>query len=141
MKKLLIISILLVFALRIFGQAVAPEVALSKEYYLEKSKHRKAAAWTFLGIGTAAIGGGLLIATAHSDDPIDEFGNALSGTFLITAGTLLDFISVPLFIGASKSRKHAAEVTTSIKMEDISPAVGSAFHQSTAPAVSVKYRF
>lgn len=141
MKKLLISSFFVVLALQIFGQTVRPEVPLTKDYYLEKSKNQKTAAWTFFGIGTAAIGGGLLIATAHSNDPYKEFEGALTGSFLIACGMLSDLISVPLFIGASKSKKHAAEVSTSIQLEELPSVIGYSLGQTAAPSIAVKYRF
>lgn len=141
MKKLLISFIFIVLALEITGQSAIPEAPLSKEYFHEKSKRRKTAAWTFFGIGTAAIGGGLLIATPHRDDPLSELGGVYSGSLLVVGGIFADLISVPLFISASKSKKQAAAFSASIKIEDLSPALGSVLHQNAAPAVSMKFRF
>ena len=141
MKKLLISSIFLVLALQIFGQAIRPEVPLTRDYYLVKSKRQKTAAWTFVGIGTAAIGGGLLIATAHRDDLGSEVAGIYSGALLMVGGMAAELISIPLFIGASKSKKHATDVSTSIQLEELPPVIGFSLGQTTAPSIAVKYRF
>jgi hypothetical protein len=141
MKKLLICSILLALGIKIFGQAVSPEVPLASNVYLEKSKHQEATAWTLFGIGTGAIAGGTMIASITSGDLENDIGDALGGGMLIFTGIVLDLVSIPFFVGASNNKKHATKVSTSIKFEDLEPLVRSDFHQASVPAFSVKFKF
>src|SRR4030095_9061607 len=51
MRKIIVFSLFVVSFLSCFSQQTNPSNALTKEEYLQKSKHQKTAAWVLLGGG------------------------------------------------------------------------------------------
>jgi hypothetical protein len=141
MKKYLLPAMMLFIVFNSFGQANQQPTLLKADDYLYKSKRLRTTGWTIFGIGTTAITGGLIIANAHIDDPIDDIEAAFSGGFLIASGALMDLVSIPFFAGASINKTRARKLRTSIRYEDIAPEVGMVCHQNAVPAIAVKYRF
>ena len=55
MKKIFVLTSLLVFTTASFGQQVVPKQPLTQADYLKKSKKQKTAAWILTGAGTACL--------------------------------------------------------------------------------------
>lgn len=107
MRYSLIISLISLFITNVCGQQVTPGDTLTREDYLLKSKKKETAAWTVLGIGTAAIAGGILISVGENDDINSVYTTTFTGIPLVLTGVLLDLISIPLFKSARKNKKRA----------------------------------
>ena len=141
MKKLLISSVLLAFALNIFSQTVSHKDSLTSKEYLEKSNRQKKTARILLGIGGTAIVAGGLISVGNNDDLDGQLATAFSGIPLMVVGGILSLISASTFQASRNNTKRATEVSTSLKIGEVTPMVGGAFIQNTCPTVSVEYRF
>ncbi len=71
MKKIIISLTLLLFIVNLFGQTPA----LSKDYYLKKSKNQKTVGWVMLGGGVAMTTIGIVIAGGQTNNQLnDPFG-------------------------------------------------------------------
>jgi hypothetical protein len=114
MKYALSFTLLFLFGMNAFGQQSLPEDTLTSEHYLKKSKKQNTVAKVFLGVGTAAVVGGVLISTAPDDDVGKVLSTVFIGVPLILAGVVLDLVSIPLFKSASISKKRARELDTSL---------------------------
>lgn len=118
MKVLLLILIVFVFIAKTYCQnAEAP--ALSKAYYLQKSKTQKTVAWVLAGSGTVMMIAGTIINTDQNlDNVIGAFADEAStnenkGLWLCYVGGAAAITSVPFFISSHKNKKRAASVALS----------------------------
>jgi len=134
MKKIIILTILLILASTTFGQQTKTSLALTKQDYLQKSKRQKTAAWILLGGGSALAITGLLINNQASLD------NA--GTTAIVAGIgVLSMIgSIPLFIASGRNKRKAMAMSASLKLENTSAIQGYKMVHTSYPALSVKIK-
>ena len=134
MKKIIILTILLILASTTFGQQTKTSLALTKQDYLQKSKRQKTAAWILLGGGSALAITGLLINNQASLD------NA--GTTAIVAGIgVLSMIgSIPLFIASGRNKRKAMAMSASLKLENTSAIQGYKMVHASYPALSVKIK-
>jgi hypothetical protein len=115
MKNAIICAILLVMAAPSFCQETKPSKPVTREDYLEKSKHQKSTAWILLGGGTALIGTGLLI----GDRQQSSFDQAATGAIIAIIGFLSAIGSIPLFIASGKN--HRKGLSLSFKNETAPP--------------------
>ena len=121
--------------------------AFSKEYYLQKSKNQRTAAWVLLGGGTAMlITGSVIAANAVANDLtfVETLGTQGSpssgeaaGAFAIV-GLTADLVSIPLFISAS-SNKHRAKVAIANQTVYLPP--NTAFAVRATPALKITIGF
>lgn len=111
MKKIVFSLILLLFVAKSFSQSTA----LSKDYYLQKSKNQKTVAWVMLGGGVAMATAGLVITNKHvNDDPFEALNNlgTTSGSAILTiAGIGSALGSIPFFISSAKNARKAAKIS------------------------------
>lgn len=108
MKKIICLPLFLLFSISIFSQQ-SQSPALSKEYYLQKSKNQKTTGWVLLAGGTAiAIGGGILFGNS---DFLSGDSNADAGGYLMLGGIAADLISIPFFISSAKNARKAASLS------------------------------
>lgn len=117
MKKLLISSVLLAFALNIFSQTVSHKDSLTSKEYLEKSNRQKKTARILLGIGGTAIVAGGLISVGNNDDLDGQLATAFSGIPLMVVGGILSLISTSVFDASRKNKKRAEEAASSIRID------------------------
>ena len=108
MKKFILSTMLLSFTINSFSQ-VEKAPKLSKEYYLQKSKNKKTAAWILLGGGTAMMVGGLIAFGNNWDNSDSYTATDISGFFAI-GGFFADIVSIPFFVSAHKNKIRAARV-------------------------------
>jgi hypothetical protein len=111
MKKTIITLTLVITAIFSFSQTV-PDDVKTKDYYLNRSRHQKTAAWIMLGSGVALTGVGLAVAAGETVDY--AFGNSNSsnaGGVLAVVGIASALGSIPFFISASHNRRKAAGIT------------------------------
>ncbi len=113
MKKIFFTLTLLLFMIKSFSQTPA----LSKDYYLQKSKNQKTVAWVMLGGGVAMTTIGLVIVNKHvNDDPIDalnNLGTVGGSSILALAGIGTALGSIPFFISSAKNKRRALSVAIS----------------------------
>ena len=76
----------------------------TKDYYLQKSKSQKTAAWVLIGVGGAAVIAGTIVAASlEEEDDFDEgINKAAAGGGLLVGGGITCLVSIPLFIRPEK---------------------------------------
>ncbi len=141
MKSIMLCSAFFILALHGYSQENKPDLQLTSEQYLRKSKNQKTTAWVLFGVGTTAIVGGIAVSSGGQDELTTTLNTAFIGAPLMLLGLTLDVISIPLFVSADKNKKRAMEASTSIKFEDVPSWSGSAVRQSNVPTLSLQVRF
>lgn len=141
MKSFMIGFTFFILALKGYSQEVKPDLQLTSEQYLKKSKAQKTTAWVLFGVGTAAIGGGIAISAGSQDDVSQTLNTVFIGAPLVLLGLTLDVISIPVFVSAGKNKKRAMEAVTTIKFEDVPSWSGGAIRQTNVPTLSIQVRF
>lgn len=105
------------------------------EYYLQKSKSQKTAAWVMLGGGVALTIVGAVGFTANSDLIFVENSTADAYAFVALVGAGLSLGSIPLFIASGRNHRKAA--TFSVKSQPIFIPQQNSFAFKSQPAVSL----
>ncbi len=141
MKILMFCFAFIVMAINAYSQEIKPNLQMTSEEYLQKSKNQSVTAGIMFGVGTAAMVGGLVVSAGSKDDFFEELNAGLIGTSLLLLGLTLDVISIPIFISADKNRKRAMEAVSTIKFEDVPSWSGGAISQSNVPTLSIQVRF
>lgn len=141
MKKIIIISMLLILSAASFSQP-APETPTLKTDYLKKSKSQKTAAWILLGTGTALMTTGFAVGVNEGEASIislitgevKEPSN--TGETLIWTGLAAAAGSIPLFIAARKNNKKA--MSLSLKNETMPQLHKGGFINQSVPSLTLK---
>lgn len=139
MKKFLLFIVLLAGMTNLFGQQITPDTTHhgTKDYYLQKSKRQKSAAWSLLIGGVVLMGGGLLIGDRNNS----SFDEAGVGAIMFGIGFLADIGSIPLFIASGKNKKRAMKASAGLKIQDaLVVQRQSTIMNARFPAVLVKIR-
>ncbi len=105
------------------------------EYYLQKSKNQKTAAWVMLGGGVALTIVGTVGFTANSDLIFIDNSTADAYAFVALVGAGLSLGSIPLFIASGRNHRKAA--TFSFKSQPIFIPQQNSFVFKSQPAVSL----
>lgn len=125
MKKIFVLTSLLVYATASFSQQVVPKQPLTQADYLKKSKKQKTAAWILTGAGTAclivttvadagqSVNGGLT--TLFSPGTVEPEYKSYTVPYLLSAACAIS--GIYLFIASSKNKKKAKAATIFINME------------------------
>jgi hypothetical protein len=122
MKKLSLFSVCFATSICMFSQELppeAPQITLSKDQLLQKSKNQKTAAIVLLCAGGVAATVGLAMAT---DDLNDELGGLFDPSYeedndetvsavLFYTGAAAMLGSIPLFISSRKNKSRAMELS------------------------------
>ena len=138
MKKIMFSLTLLLFVIKSFGQTEAGR-AVSKDYYLKKSKNQKTVAWCMLGGGVAMATIGLVLVDKQINDDLSSFNNlgtAGGSAILGIAGIGTALGSIPFFISSAKNARRAA--TVSFKNQKILLPVQNTFVLKFRPAITLK---
>jgi len=91
MKKMTILSLLLILSANLFSQQTTSSPTFNKQDYLQKSKNQKTAAWVLLGGGIVLMGSGFLI----GDRKESSFSDAGTGVVIGGIGFLATIGSIP----------------------------------------------
>src|SRR5258706_10695840 len=141
MKKIFVFTLLLILTTTTFSQQTTPSPTLTKQDYLQKSKHQKTAALIMLGGGaTLFIVGGVI--AAH--DVVDIFSGHLqnanneTAVILSITGAAALLGSIPLFIASSKNKKKG--MSLSFKNEMIPSIVNNNPVYQSVPAISLRLK-
>jgi hypothetical protein len=132
MKKIIMGTLLLLIATATFSQQTNPTPTLTKQDWLQKSKHQKTAAWIMLGSGICMVGGGLAINL--SGGLLN--GNGSKGLWLSYLGGATTIASIPLFIAASKNKNKATSL--SFKNEATPQLNKNGFVYRAVPSLTLK---
>jgi len=133
MKKIIICVMLLIIASATFSQQSNPSsTTLTKQDYLQKSKHQKTAAWIFMGAGVLSAG---VLGGVKVNPEIGGADNSGSTIFLVV-GLVAVGASIPLFIAASKNKKKGMSI--SFKNEPAPYLENSSFIKWPVPSLSLK---
>jgi hypothetical protein len=111
MKKIILITMLLIISTFTFSQQNTPTPTLTKQDYLQKSKHQKSAAWILLG-------GGLVCTSLGSIrfKPDDDWGGgnnqpSTGSTVFLVTGLAAISSSITLFIFSSKNKRKSMSMS------------------------------
>lgn len=145
MRKIIISTFALAFAVSLFGQQTSsPKLALTPSDYLNKSKRQKNTALYVLGGGAALIIVGAVIPEGERTGDInwiswseEHKNDGIKGAF-ISIGVLSMLGSVPFFIASGKNKRRANAVSASFKTENASIARGYNLSRINYPAISFK---
>jgi hypothetical protein len=112
MKKIFFYLTLWLFVVQLFSQTPA----LSKDYFLKKSKSQKTIAWCMLGGGVAMATVGLVSVGKQINSDLNSFnnlGSAGGSAILGIAGIGSALGSIPFFISSAKNSRRAAAISFS----------------------------
>ena len=134
MKKIIVLSILLIVSGASFSQQTTTNTPLTKADYLQKSIKQKTAAWVLLGGGSALVVTGVLLSNNAS------FDNLGTTATIAIVGGLSMLGSIPLFIASGKNKRKANAATAFFKMEKTPVIQQTGFVYQSYPALSIKFR-
>lgn len=125
MKKLFVLSILLISIGHSFGQDSTSKTQPTSAEYLQKSRSQKVAGFIFLGIGVTTL---TVISKGQTDFDVLPV--------LAVGGVAATVISIPLFISAGKNKRKAMSLTVK-KEKTFIPCYGGVA-QKSFPALTLK---
>lgn len=141
MKTIIFSVTVSLFVLKSFSQATTGST-INKDYYLQKSKNQKTAAWVMIGGGAVLFGAGLAV-----QPRVDEFDNIFdvfnenkyhgfgARAALITGGILVMGGSIPLFIASSGNKQQA--MSLALSNDQIAFPLKSGWTYAMQPAVKM----
>jgi hypothetical protein len=111
MKKTMIVSLMIVLSLACFSQ----RNVMTGDFYLQKSKNQKTAAYITLGCGAATMIPGLILLnqTEPGWEHVD-WNKALGGSALVIAGAGFLTSSIILFAASARNKRKARMVSVYI---------------------------
>lgn len=142
MKKVITLLALLIISMNLYSQKTT-ELMSSKDYYLQKSKNQFTTGWVLLGTGTtmAVVG---VIGFDKNFVIFGEGGNAKKADtygYIMLAGLVMDIVSIPVLISASKNKKKSARIVISNQIIYQPQANLMAFQKQTIPSLTLKITF
>jgi predicted MFS family arabinose efflux permease len=132
MKKIILLMTLLLLIVTSFCQ-ITTNSTLSKDYYLNKSKSQKTAAWILLA-GGAAVAVGAAILDVSSDWSKSETPYLIA----LSTGCVSMLGSIPLFIASGKNKRKAMAANAFFKIESTPVFSGYNVVYVSYPAISIK---
>jgi len=114
-----------------------------KEYFLEKSKNYKTAAYVLAVAGPViAIIGYLVYQNNKEFNSSNDFANGLQGTgigiVMLVAGSVMTAVSIPLFIQAENYKRKSLNISAFLKTEKSPWIVQSNIAYKFFPSLSLK---
>ena len=146
MKKIIILTLLLVFATASFAQEVAPKQHWTETDYFKKSKKQKTAGWILAGAGTAglivttvadagqSVNGGLT--TFFSLGTVEPEYKSYTVPYLLSAACVIS--GIYLFVASSKNKKKARAASAFINMERAPVLQAAVIHNQFFPVAGVR---
>ena len=134
MKKIIVLTILLIVSVALFSQQIKPAPALTKQDYQDKSNNQKSAAWLLLGGGTAVLtitalsNLGVCIGPGCTKKTFPVVGVGLGGAAIVS--------SIPFFIASSQNKKKA--MSLSFKNETAPQLQKDGFANRAVPSLTLK---
>ena len=114
MKKVILCLTLIVCSAKCFCQTTTA-TAVSKDYYLKKSKSQKTIAWVMVGAGVTVAAIGLAISENNvTNDPLGYLSSnkkSDNNAIVTLAGVGVALGSIPLFISSAKNKRRAISVS------------------------------
>jgi hypothetical protein len=143
MRKLIVLTLLLAFAMVSFSQQIP---ALTQSDYLKKSKNKKKIGWILLGGGATLAATAAIIPKGEYEglEPClygfscESYKNDDIIGGLAVSGTLSMLGSIPFFLSSRKNKRRANAVSASFKTENTSIARGYNLVRINYPALSLK---
>ena len=146
MKKVTIISCLLVWVTISFSQQADPPQPVVQKDLLKKSKNQKKAAWILLGAGGAFIITDLIIPRGESKgftgsyygipNIVEEYKNdGIKRAFGVT-GVVSVLVSIPLFLASGKNKRKAMKM--SFKFQKAPQIQNTVKANRTIPSLNLK---
>jgi len=134
MRYLVLLSLFAIINFHAASQVDSNSIK-TKDYYLQKSKSQKTAAWVFVGAGAATALIGVIVANSSKadDDFSTSFDNAVTGSGLIVIGAASCLASIPFFIVSGNNKRRALALSSGFQQIPM-PANGLTIKQ---PVISV----
>lgn len=132
MKKIIVVTMLLIVSATTFSQQTKPSPVLTKQDYQKKRSNQKFAAWALFGGG-----GAVLLITVLSNVGLDWGGPKKSfPAATVGIGALCMASSIPFFIASSKNKRKA--ISMAFKNETIPRLQNGSFINKPVPSLSLK---
>jgi len=150
MKKIIVLTMLLILATASFSQQTTPASVLTRQDYLQKSKHQKTAAFLLLGGGFVLTTTAAIIITVKATEDFVNFWSWLftqhsdaqnsytAETILFLVGTAAMITSIPLFIASAKNKRTG--MSLSFKNETSPQLHNSSLVYRAVPSLSLKLK-
>lgn len=106
------------------------------EAYHLKSKHFRTAGWLTLGVGAAAMYGGVIVAI---HDLSHGTGTAEVPAYLIVSGAFCASASIPLFVAAKVNGNRARDLSMHFQFDRSAPIPGRTMAPVYYPAVAIRW--
>jgi len=141
MKKVSSLITLLLVVTNLYCQTTSEH--LTTDYYLQKSKSQNKTGGILLGVGTTMI----LVGAIGFDKNFVMFeeggddAKAQIYAFVALAGVVVDIVSIPIFISASKNKKRAVSVAVGNQMIFEPNYSLTAFQKQPIPSLTLRMRF
>lgn len=134
MRKIIVFTILLVFAITSFSQESASIPHVTDTDFYKKSRTQKTFAWILTGVGVTAVTTGLL-----TQDYVDAFTDAAeeknsSFPAVYATGVVCIAGGIVLFVASSKNKKKANAPSIFINIEK-APLQYAMIHKQLFPAL------
>lgn len=151
MRKMIILSLALVFTTVAFAQPAAPKNQLTERDYILKSKQQKTAAWVLVGGGSELSADGLLTVTVETINKVNgsvaDASESMNSYIKKSHGGNQSFIrglidkvsSIPFFIKTSNYKRSSAGIYLSMKIESRPILQQAAVTKIKYPALAVKF--
>lgn len=137
MKKIILCLTILLFIVKSFSQTQT-SLALSKDYYLQKSKGQKTIGWILLGTGLGIAATGGIVQLMHEGKSNGGFDFDFTGAYIAIGGGVVSLLSIPFFISSSINKRKAASIT--ISNQNIFLPQQNSFALKTQPTIILKIR-
>ena len=138
MKKIVLILVLLSFTFGSYSQRITKDLS-EANYYLQKSKKQKTAAWVLLSGGTVMCASGYTFFIYESFQGDGIYGvKAKIALALFYGGGAAIVGSIPLFVASARNKGIAMSVTANLKMENTVSQQLPSFVKAAYPALSLK---
>jgi Mn2+/Fe2+ NRAMP family transporter len=130
MKKIIVLTMLLIVSAASFSQQIKPSPALTKQDYLQKSKHQKTTAVILTVACPVLILSPALIGANSSFSAVLSYSFTALGLLCLPA-------SIPFFIASHRNKKKAMQLT--FKNEMAPQFQNSSFTNRPVPSLSLKF--
>jgi hypothetical protein len=138
MKKIVLILVLLSFTFSGYSQRITKDMS-EANYYLQKSKKQKTAAWILLSGGTVMCAAGYVFFIYEGLKGDGIYGTkAKLSLAMFYAGGAAVVGSIPLFIASARNKGISMSATAGLKMENNISQLQSSFVKTSYPALSLK---
>ena len=138
MKSLLILALTIFSVVSTFSQQKQPD-KLTKEYYLDKSRHQKITGIVLLSVGATMAIAGILVGNNEESNASSMYSaNFDAGAGLLLTGMAAGLVSIPFFVSSSNNAEKAAAFVGFHQQRVLTPSIRASARMQ--PAIGLRIR-